>query len=129
MTDSSESVTLIVVLVNGVLATLLIVCCFISYFLKQRDNRIRRQLRANLAQARNASTDSSDITPMDYTESPPSYSTVLENRDVYIRRQSEIPPPDYDEVIKLHRAESCVYAQCLGIMVSLDNGHSDREQV
>ncbi len=95
----------IIVLVNGILAALLVIFCLIYCFFRQRHRCIIHQHADNLRQAQNASTVWSNNTPMDHPDIPPAYHTVLENEDAYIRQWSKTPPPDYNEVVKLHQAD------------------------
>ncbi len=99
---------LIVVLINGLIALLIVISCLIYCSLKLWDRHVLRRHIAHIRQAQNASAAGGDNTPMEYMDSPPPYNTVLENQDVYIRQRSETPPPDYDEVMKLHRTDTHV---------------------
>ncbi|XP_022110488.1 neurotrypsin-like [Acanthaster planci] len=87
----------LVILINGLIALLILVGCLIYCYLKLWDRYTGRTRRAQLRRTQDASTQGGATgdghTPWEYTEDPPPYHTVHENRDVYIMQQSETPPP------------------------------------
>ncbi|XP_038067896.1 deleted in malignant brain tumors 1 protein-like [Patiria miniata] len=100
----------IVILINGLIALLILVGCLVYCYLKIWDRYTGHTRRAHLHRTQDASTQgvtrANDV-PMEYTEEPPAYHTVHENRDVYITQRSETPPPEYSEAMKL-QADTCV---------------------